>query len=151
MEKMLSMICSELNNYFKVKSYDVNLKIENGNIIGMPELIEGQYFRLIGSVLSDGIYKYPVSGLMDEPEFHGKIWSMAIPSEVIDLSYEIGDWIEKYNKVDSSAMSPFNSESFGGYSYSKSSSNSNSGSSANSWQNIYKSRLNKYRKLRGIV
>lgn len=74
---------------------------------------------------------------------------MAVPSTVIAIASDINEWQTLYGGADSSAMSPFNSESFGGYSYSKSGSgNANSGSNA-SWQDVFGGRLNKYRRLRG--
>lgn len=74
---------------------------------------------------------------------------MAIPATVIAIASEIGEWQTKYGGISSPALSPFNSESFAGYSYSKSgSANANSGSNV-SWQDVFGGRLNKYRKLRG--
>jgi hypothetical protein len=122
----------------------------SGGTFTVDFLKEGQYFRILNSDLNDGVYKYPVTGLKDE-EFEGQIWSMAVPQTVIDLASEIGNWQEKYGAADSAAMSPFNSESFGIYSYNKGSASSSSGSeNPNSWQSVFASRLIPYRRLRGI-
>ena len=78
---------------------------------------------------------------------------MAVPPSVIALSAEIEAWQEKYGGVDSTAMSPYTSESFGGYSYSKSRGGSGNGSSdsgSGTWQSVYANRLNKWRKIRAI-
>ena len=88
--------------------------------------------------------------LIDET-FEGAVWAMAVPPAVLALLAEIEAWQEKYGGVDSAAMSPFTSESFGGYSYSKGSRGSSSSSGtgdAGTWQSVFSSRLNKWRKIR---
>ena len=75
--------------------------------------------------------------------FDGVIWLMAIPKAFLDLVKEIEDWQKKNGAADSAAMSPFNSESFGGYSYSK----GTGGGTATTWQTIYASHLNIWRKI----
>ena len=59
------------------------------------------------------------------------------------------EWSDKYLGVDSAAMSPFNSESFGGYSYSKSGGSSSSGNVdlSGTWQGAFADRLNNWRKI----
>ena len=150
MEKMLTELCAELNNYFWRAKITGHFKIEGG-VFTDSRLKEGQYFRIVGSLLNDGVYKYPVSTLADE-EWEGAIWSMAVPQAVIDLASDIQSWIEKYGGVDSAAMSPFNSESFGNYSYSKGSviAGSSGSGNPNSWQAVYAPRLNKWRRMRGM-
>ena len=149
MEKVLTELCAYLNNYFWRTKRNVKMTISGGTFT-VDFLKEGQYFRILGSDLNDGVYKYPVTDLKDE-EFEGQIWSMAVPQTVIDLASEIGTWQEKYGAADSAAMSPFNSESFGIYSYDKGSASSSSGSeNPNSWQSVFASRLIPYRRLRGI-
>lgn len=149
MEKVLTELCAYLNNYFWRTKRNVKMTISGGTFT-VDFLKEGQYFRILGSDLNEGVYKYPVTGLKDE-EFEGQIWSMAVPQTVIDLASEIGTWQEKYGAADSAAMSPFNSESFGIYSYDKGSASSSSGSeNPNSWQSVFASRLIPYRRLRGI-
>ena len=139
---MLSELCKELKNYFVQNKYFGEYKIENGTLI-VPELQQDQYFRIVGSVFNDGVYQYPATELKDEV-FDGAIWAMAIPAEVIALASEIDEWQQKYMTVDSTAMSPYNSESFGGYSYSKGGDADNGAT----WQSVFKSRLNLYRKIR---
>ena len=76
---------------------------------------------------------------------------MAVPKEFLSLVDEIEAWQTVNGQANSQAMSPFQSESFGGYSYTKASgSSSNSGSIVPTWQSQYASRLNKYRRIRGI-
>ena len=75
------------------------------------------------------------------------MWALAIPKAVINLAAEIAEWQTKYVAADSAAMSPYQSESFGGYSYSKSAGGSASGASASGWQSAFANRLNMWRKL----
>lgn len=147
MELILTEICDYLNNYFWDKKIDGKFTISGGSI-DVPALKEGQYFRIVGSIFNDGVHIYPANDLKDE-EFTGSIWSMAVPSTVIAIASDVADWQTKYGNVNSEAMSPFNSESFAGYSYSKSGSGSGNSGSNNTWQDVFGGRLNKYRKLRG--
>ena len=149
MELILTEICDYLNNYFWDKKINGKFTIADG-AINVPALKDGQYFRIVGSIFNDGVHIYPATDLTDE-EFTGSIWSMAVPSTVITIASDVDEWQTKYGNVNSEAMSPFNSESFAGYSYSKSGSgNANSGSNIG-WQDVFGGRLNKYRKLRGCT
>ena len=149
MERMLTEICEYLNNYFWRQKINGKFTISGGTFTS-SHIKEGQYFRILGSLFNDGVYKYPATDLTDET-FEGQLWSMAVPPTVVALTNEIDQWQQKYGGIDSEAMSPFTSESFGNYSYSKSVSTTASGSTAsNSWQSVYANRLNKWRKLRNI-
>ena len=89
----------------------------------------------------------PAEALVDEV-FIGGVWLMAVPRDFLNLVADIEAWNDKYGGVDSAAQSPFSSESFGGYSYSKGSSGSGSGGGAAiTWQNNFRSRLNRWRKI----
>lgn len=136
---MLTELCQELHNYFDRERRSGSFIISGGNIQA-DFLREGQYFRIMGSTFSDGVHQYPASGLLDE-EFTGAVWALAIPAAVVQLAADIGAWRQKYETVDSTAMSPFTSESFDGYSYSK------GGSGAGGWQAAFASRLNAWRKI----
>ena len=140
---MLTELCQELKNWFVLEKHTGTFTIESGNITA-DFLREGQYFRIIGSVFSDGVHQYPAADLVDET-FDGAVWALAIPLAVINLSTEIDAWCKKYESADSAALSPFQSESFGGYSYSKGS--SKSGAVADGWKTAFGSRLNRWRKI----
>lgn len=145
---MLTELCKEINNYFDTARCFGTFVIANGELSDVDFLQDGQYFRIVGSVFNDGVYQYPADGLKDEV-FNGAIWAMAVPQEVIALADDIDDWCEKYQTVDSIAMSPYNSESFGGYSYSKSAvGDSNGSGGSGTWQSVFANRLNKWRKVR---
>ena len=150
---MLTQICAEIRNYFSDENDRIigDFQIVGGNITPLVSLLENQYFRIVGSVFNDGVHKYGDSTdiLIDEPEFHGAVWLMSVPKDLIDLADEIKDWQTKNADV---LASPYQSESFGGYSYSK----ANGGTSAGGgtvnygWQNAFASRLNRYRKIRAV-
>lgn len=142
---MLTELCAELKNYFlRDREADIHYgeyEISGGSI-DLPFLLDGQYFRIVGSVLNDGVYQYPADGLADEV-FTGAVWAMAVPPAVIALAAEIEAW--NTNNADALA-NPYTSESFGGYSYTKASGNSESGS-AYSWKDQFASSLSKWRRL----
>ena len=140
---MLSELCHEINNYFPRKKYFDTYTIEDG-ILVIPELQSGQYYRIVGSVFNDGVHKYgDAEDVLTDETFDGSIWAMAIPEEVIALSEEIDEWKAKYETAET--MSPYQSESFGGYSYTKAS--GASGGTA-TWQDVFGSRLNNYRRIK---
>lgn len=141
---MLEELMRECRNWFKVPdgAYSGTFTIKDGSIT-LPFLVEGQYFRIIGSVFNDGVYQYGAGGLTDET-FDGAVWALAVPAAFISLVEDVEAWCGKY---ESAANSPFQSESFAGYSYTKSSTNGDSGGSVPGWQSVFASRLNKWRKL----
>ena len=139
---MLEQILDFIHNYFETEIYRGKFKIENGALV-TNALISGQYFKIKGSLLNDGIYQYPAEDLVDE-EFEGEIWSMAVPKTVLELAAEIDDWQKEYGDK---LNSPYQSESFGGYSYSKAGGTDSNGNSLTSWQGVFGTRLNAYRKI----
>ena len=147
MEKELTDICAYLNNYFWRTKRDVKINIVGGTF-SVDFLKEGQYFRIVNSDFNDGVWKYPATGMKDE-QFTGSIWSMAVPSAVIDLAVNIKAWRDKYEAPGSEMLSPFNSESFGNYSYSKGSASAGT-TNPNSWQTVFAAQLAPYRRLRGM-
>ena len=146
---MLTELCKEINNWFEYAKFFGTFTIEDNVITGNYSLQDGQYFRIIGSVFNDGVYKFGDELDLTDETFTGAIWAMAVPKEVIALADDIKDWSDKYLGVDSAAMSPFNSESFGGYSYSKSGGSSSSGNVdlSGTWQGAFADRLNHWRKI----
>lgn len=141
---MLSDICAELRNYFVRGCQDVHageFTVSDGSIEPLSFMQTGQYFRIVGSVFNDGVWQYPATDMTDEV-FDGEIWAMRIPKEVVDLSNEIDDWVA--DNADA-INSPYQSESFGGYSYSKGYSGGDSQSAT--WQSQFASKLARWRKL----
>lgn len=149
---MLTEICQYLKNWFDkgLPKYCGEFAISNNEITKDAttlDFLDGQYVRIVGSILNDGVHKFPFSDLRDEI-FSGSVWSMAVPEAVVDLAADIETWQAKYGGADSLAVSPFKSESFGGYSYTKgSSSSSQTEVDIASWQDAFRSRLMIWKKL----
>ena len=146
---MLTELCQELRNWFDRDQPKIHgaFEIADGRIVDtdFTDVIKNnQYFRIIGSVFNDGVYKYDDKLELTDEAFVGSIWLMAIPKAVIDLSNEIDTWSTNYGDT---VNSPFQSESFGGYSYSKSSGGSSGGASGPTWQSTFANRLNMWRKI----
>ena len=148
---MLTELCSEVNNWFdrNQPKFSGRFSISGGVISGAESmgLQIGQYYRIIDSVFNDGVHKYtgqPDEGLTNET-FSGSVWLMAVPKEFISLSDEIDAWQTKYKDVTSS---PLASESLSPTSYSYSLNTSAGGGTGATWQNIFASRLTKWRKMR---
>ena len=139
---MLEQVLMHLNNWFLVSGgiHEGTYTIEDGGIT-LPFLANGQYFRICGSVFNDGLHQYPASDLKAET-FDGSVWALAVPQAVIDLAAEIEAWQKKNGDA---SVSPYQSESFGGYSYSKSTDSASGG--AVTWHSAFRGRLNNYRKL----
>lgn len=139
---MLETVLQNLNNWFLVPDgvHAGEFTVQGGQIT-LPFLQTGQYFRVVGSVFNDGLHQYPVADLTDET-FTGSVWALAVPKAVIELAEEIDAWQTKNGDP-----GPFTSESFGGYSYSKA---INASGMAVGWQDVFKSRLNDWRRIRGI-
>lgn len=146
---MLDEICRELKNYFETGIYHGVFEIRNGTVSPSDFLLDGQYFRIVGSVFNDGIYKG--NGAIIDPNFNichnetfaGEVCAMAVPPAVIALAEEI----ERFNKkVDELCLveKGFASESFGGYSYTL-------GSSAppamSEWAGRISKKMNRWRKI----
>lgn len=147
MLQTLTDICTYLRNWFDVIHYTGEITIKDGVPADFDDKLQNnQYYRIVGSVFNDGVHKFGDSDLVDEI-FSGAIWAMAVPPTVIALATDIKEWVAKYGGVDSAAMSPYNSESFAGYSYSKTSGSNADGSNSNSWQSAFSAKLAPYRKL----
>lgn len=139
---MIEAVCLECNNFFaqgKDIKYD-KFNIVNGKIV-LPDILAGQYIRIQGSVFNDGVYKMPddnhtVEGLSDEV-FDGAIWAMRVPPAFIALCAKI----KEYSESGAAMPNGYRSETFGGYSYTKGSNDENS------WEKVFASELNKWRKL----
>ena len=154
---MLNEVCLELNNFFCNDEDRIigEFTVTNGALVPPVSMQSGQYYRIVGSVFNDGVHKAGDSEdvLKDEEEFHGAIWLMRVPSDVITLSAEIDAWVSKYGGADGVVNSPYSSESFGGYSYTKRSGYggySGGSESGPTWQSVFAKRLAPYRRIRTV-
>lgn len=154
----MTVICAEIRNYFlKDKAnprsciFEGEYTISNGVITPSDFLKEGQYFRICGSDLNEGVYCNDETGrnsLVDET-FTGSIWAMSVPKDFIALCEQISEWAELNQAPNSANLSALTSESFGGYSYTKGgSSGSKSGveGAAKTWQTVFYDALSTYRR-----
>lgn len=136
---MLEEVLRYLNNRFEVAHQDGTFAVSGGTIdVGA---VEGQYFWLEGSVFNDGLHQQPDTDMEDE-EFEGRAALLAVPRAVIDMADEIAAWCEA--NADAIA-GPFQSESFGGYSYTLAGSSDEAMLSP--WQAKFGPRLNAFRKV----
>lgn len=149
---MLNEICAEIRNYFSLDEDKIfgEFAVVNREITPPVELEDGQYYRIVGSVFNDGVHKKGDT-LTNEPTFKGAVWKMRVPYDVLNLADEIEQWQLKNGSPESANMSPYSSESFGGYSYTKASGfGSDNGSPYATWQTMFAKRLNPYRKVRAV-
>jgi hypothetical protein len=142
---MLEQVLRHLNNWFLVDIHEGTFTVENGSI-ALPFLLTNQYFRICGSVFNDGLHLYPAVDLTDEV-FTGTVWALAVPKAVVSLSEDIDAWQEKNGEA---VLSPYTSESFGGYSYTKASGGTGGTSAITGWQDAFRGRLNDWRRIGGI-
>lgn len=137
---MLEQVLTYLNNWFLMpEGVHAGVYTIKGGSIVLPFLRDGQYFRICGSVFNDGLHQYPADDLTDEA-FDGTVWALAVPKLVVSLSEEMDEWETKNGAA---VSGPYQSESFGGYSYSKAS--GKNGGVMTVWD-AFSSRLSTYRK-----
>ncbi len=143
---MLTELLQYLRNWFKKTEYSGDFTVENGQLKteysgGEISVANGQYFRIRGSALNDGVYQWPATVLQDET-FSGAVWGLAIPPAVLTLAEEIEEWQSKYA---GSVASPYQSESYSRGSYSRT--KASAGQNAVSWKTTFADRLAPWRKL----
>jgi hypothetical protein len=145
----LDALCAELNNYFIKDMSAIHLgdfEVKDGMVSPLDFLKQGQWFRIIGSDLNDGVYLYNGEPMdLKDEVFNGAIWAMSVPPIVLALAADIDAWRAKNEALDSENMSPYSAESFDGYSYSKG--GNSRGGTATSWQSQFADRLKPYRRL----
>ena len=134
---MLENVLAYLHNYFVARVLQEQEWTIADGTMDIPDALSGQYVRIIGSVLNDGVYQYPLTGLTDET-FIGTVQLLSIQKTVLALVQEIEAWAEKNQPT------AYTSESFGGYSYSKA---TNADGVAAGWQDVFRAQLAPYRKM----
>lgn len=147
--------CAHCHNFFipsqKRQSGEYKHKgvftISDHVISPLDFISENQYFRIVNSGSNDGVYcnnSESLAMLTDEV-FEGEIWEMSVPRVFLTLCADISNWRSVNEAVTSDNMSPYSSESYGGYSYSKGN-NANGGSNA-TWQGQFFKRLNAWKRI----
>ncbi len=136
---MLEEVLRYLQNWFVVPDgiHTGTFAVEGGSIT-LPFLQPGQYFRIIGSVFNDGLYRYgPDMEALQDETFEGAVWALAVPKAVFNLSNEIAEWHVKNGFI---VTNPYVAESFGGYSVTYR-------TDISGWRDVFRSRLSQWRKL----
>ncbi len=132
---MIEAVCRHIRNYFISSVHAGRFTISGGTITDADFMRDG-YYLIWGSEYNDGVHLYPDDTLTDE-EFSGDIALMNPPEDFLAVCTEI----EEYMASDMASPSPYKKESFGGYSYEL------EGGDSASWQKVFASRLNRWRKL----
>ncbi len=142
-----AQVLGSINNYFEIRPYKGLYHVVDGTLAPapsgtapMPKLEQSQYYLVRGSALNDGLHEMGVDDLLNESAFKGEIIPCAVPKELRDLFGEIEEW--QSNNAYSGALQ---SESFDGYSYSLAKDAVTGG--AVTWQTVFRSSLNRWRKL----
>ena len=149
---MLEQILAHLNNWFVRYSYTGNVTVSaDGAVLAPSEaaaiLQPGRWYRILDSDFHDGVYQVPEEEPEEEPEekeeaeaeepeeeqgetFYCTLWALDVPPGLLSIAAEMEAWQAKYGDVMSS---PYQSESFGGYSYSKAGVSSSNSGTATVW------------------
>lgn len=140
---MLERVLRHIHNRFDYAYLEDTFEVSSGTF-EVEGAQQGQYLWIEGSVFNDGLHQYPLSGLDDEV-FDGRVVLLAVPKSLVDLADQISDWVTDNADV---LDSPYQSESFGGYSYTKASGSDPSGGSLLSgWEAQFKGDLDPWRKI----
>ena len=164
---MLQEIMEYLNNYFvPISAKEVTYTISDGVISPSFGAEDGDRFLICGSRRNDGVYTWhadvigtddderippatqggeetiKAAGLRDET-FAGTIRVCSIPPVLLALSGEIKAWVD----ANSAALSsPYQSESFNGYSYTLKTGGTQGGGSCLTWRDQYGKQLERWRR-----
>lgn len=140
---MLEQVLRHIHNRFDYAYLEGTFEVSSGTF-EVDGAQDGQYLWIEGSVFNDGLHQYPLSGLTDEV-FDGRVALLAVPRAVIDLVDRISDWtVDNADVIDS----PYQSESFGGYSYTKASgASAGDGPILSGWKAQFKGDLDNWRKI----
>lgn len=116
-------LCMECRNFHKPDIMPGDYTISGGSLEPLPDIPDGAWIRIVGSMFNDGCYQYPGNDLTDE-EFRGAIWLMHVPPDFIALLDDINAWEAANGKAVADATAEilaghYNSESFAGYTYTK--------------------------------
>lgn len=150
MQLIIEEVCQNIRNWFTNRDgRDVlvgAMEISGDVLYYNGEVVpQNGYFRIIGSASNDGVYKAGTDHFTTDEAFDGEVWFLHLPAAFIACCNDIAAWQAANGGADSANMSPYSSESFGGYSYSKG--GGTNGATAVTWQAQFRSRLNAWRKI----
>ena len=150
MQLTIEEVCQSIRNYF-TRPDGRDVLVGTFTISGDVLYCDGEvvpqdgYFRIIGSASNDGVYKAGTDHFATDETFDGEMWFMHLPAAFVACCKDISEWQTANGGASSANMSPYSSESFGGYSYSKG--GGTNGATAVTWQAQFRSRLNAWRKI----
>lgn len=145
---MLEQVLGSIHNWFVRDTLSVGeCTISDGALPASVPIPDGVWYRIRGSYLNDGMHLKgdKGEGLVDET-FSGTITTHVIPKPLLAIVDEICQYQERHGE---SASGPYQSESFGGYSYTLKGSSTASGTNApnTGWRAAFAGQLNQWRKL----
>ena len=153
----ITEICMECRNFFAPANKKTDRSfihageytISSNSVSPLDFIQTGQYFRIVGSAMNDGVYLNTVQGLatLTDETFTGAVWEMSVPRAFLNLCEDITNWRAQNEAIGSANMSPFTAESFAGYSYQKGGGGSGNGSNSVTWQAQFAERLKAWRRL----
>lgn len=131
-----------LRNFFPGEKWQFFGEEITDKRLSLPGLENGDYYLIEGSRRNNGIHVYGNSDLRNET-YTGIVTEVCVPPALLELLDEINAWQDKNVEA---IQSPYQSESFGGYSYTKASGNTASGE-VTSWKTVFGPRLRAWRKI----
>lgn len=139
---MLETVLNHIHNWFPVTgAARAGTFIIVSGTLTLSNVLDGQYYKIEGSIFNDGLHKYgDTEDKLTDETFAGRIIPLAIPKAVIKLSETIKTWAEQNPVTDKV------SESFGGYSYSKGGAGTQS-ADIGGWQTAFRKELNQWKKV----
>lgn len=144
----LDTYCADLKNYF-IADFDHDIHLGeytiSDNTIKVDFLEENQYFRIVGSKFNDGVYCYDNKLTLVDETFTGAIWAMSVPPTFLEAVNEAEQYL-----TNNPIGLEYQSESFGGYSYTINTSKKSLSNGFWYLPNTISTKLNRYRRLRVI-
>lgn len=144
---MLEQVLKAINNYFYKTGEKGEYVVNNNEIEVKGKYLVGQYIKIEGSILNDGVFKIvnvsrnkiTIDGGVDET-FLGYIYGLAIPRDIIELEAKV----KKFNNNIFTTNSIYISETNGAYSYTKA---TDKNGNVQTWKNAFASDLEPYRRI----
>lgn len=146
----LELVLWHIHNWFDHGSYPVKrCEISGGELPASVSIPSGAWYRIQGSLFNDGLHVSGESDLVDET-FDGTVTLCAIPKALLVVAENIQLWLDDNAAAREAAQeSPYQSESFGGYTYTLKDASASLGASQglSGWQQAFADDLNPWRKI----
>lgn len=125
-----------LRNFFPGRKWEFSDYAISGGEIVLGGLWVGDYYLIEGSQRNDGVHVYGDHDLLPEV-FSGSVTELKIDNQLLKKWERINRWCSENEKL---IRSPYQSESFGGYSYTKN-------AVTTDWKSVFANDLRPWRKL----